>query len=87
MTPCSRLFKLFLLLTYCLLLLHSLQIVLQKEALIGEQQDTQKEGAGVDRKDPQFYKPIPGTNWTLFDIRKGEIMDKQQIIGVEGDIR
>ena len=33
-----------------------------------------------------FFQKLPGTNWTLYDIRFGDISDRQQIVGVPGKL-
>ena len=33
-----------------------------------------------------FFKKLPGINWTLFDVRFGDISDQSQIIGVPGQL-
>ena len=29
-----------------------------------------------------FYLPIPGTNWTMYDLYKGQISENRQLYGV-----
>ena len=41
---------------------------------------------GAKKEDSTFFKKLPGTNWTLFDIRFGEISGQQQIVGVPGKL-
>ena len=33
-----------------------------------------------------FFQKLPGINWTLFDVRFGDISDQSQIIGVPGQL-
>ena len=33
-----------------------------------------------------FFQKLPGINWTLFDVRFGDISDQSQIIGVLGKL-
>ena len=33
-----------------------------------------------------FFEKLPGTNWTLYDIRFGDISGRQQIVGVPGEL-
>ena len=33
-----------------------------------------------------FFQKLPGTNWTLYDIRFGDISNQQQIVGVPGKL-
>ena len=33
-----------------------------------------------------FFQKLPGINWTLFDVRFGDISDRSQIIGVPGQL-
>ena len=33
-----------------------------------------------------YFQKLPGTNWTLFDIRFGDISGQQQIVGVPGEL-
>ena len=41
----------------------------------------------VEKEDsPVYFEKLPGTNWTLFDIRFGEISPRQQIVGVPGKL-
>ena len=37
-------------------------------------------------EDSTFFEKLPGTNWTLFDIRFGDISGRQQIVGVPGEL-
>ena len=37
-------------------------------------------------EDSTFFKKLPGTNWTLFDIRFGDISRQKQIVGVPGEL-
>lgn len=38
------------------------------------------------KEDSTFFEKLPGTNWTLFDIRFGDISGRQQIVGVPGEL-
>ena len=38
------------------------------------------------KEDSTFFKKLPGTNWTLFDIRFGDISARKQIVGVPGEL-
>ena len=33
-----------------------------------------------------FFQKLPGINWTLFDVRFGDISDQSQIIGFPGQL-
>ena len=37
-------------------------------------------------EDSTFFKKLPGTNWTLFDVRFGDISLRKQIVGVPGEL-
>ena len=37
-------------------------------------------------EDSTFFEKLPGTNWTLYDIRFGDISGRQQIVGVPGEL-
>ena len=39
-----------------------------------------------EEEDSTFFKKLPGTNWTLFDIRFGDILGRKQIVGVPGEL-
>ena len=41
---------------------------------------------GAKKEDSTFFKKLPGINWTLFDIRFGDISSQQQIVGVPGEL-
>ena len=41
----------------------------------------------VEREDSTLYfKKLAGTNWTLYDIRFGEISPRKQIVGIPGQL-
>ena len=40
----------------------------------------------AEKETSPFFQKLPGTNWTLFDIRFGEISGRQQIVGVPGKL-
>ena len=39
-----------------------------------------------EEEDSTFFAKLSGTNWTLFDIRAGDISARQQIVGVAGEL-
>ena len=40
----------------------------------------------AEKETSPFFQKLPGINWTLFDIRFGEISGQQQIVGVPGKL-
>ena len=40
----------------------------------------------AEKENSPFFQKLPGTYWTLFDIRFGEISGRQQIVGVPGKL-
>ena len=40
----------------------------------------------AEEENSPFFQKLSGTNWTLFDIRFGEISGRQQIVGVPGKL-
>ena len=39
-----------------------------------------------EKTEEAFFKKLPGINWTLFDVRFGDISNQSQIIGVPGQL-
>ena len=39
-----------------------------------------------EEEDSTFFKKLAGTNWTLFDIRFGDISLRKQLVGVPGEL-
>ena len=40
----------------------------------------------TQKAEEAFFQKLPGINWTLFDVRFGDISDQSQIIGVPGQL-
>ena len=40
----------------------------------------------VEEEASNFFEKLPGTNWTLYDIRFGDISGRQEIVGVPGEL-
>ena len=48
--------------------------------------DRVKKRSEKEEEDSTFFKKLPGTNWTLFDIRFCDISRQKQIVGVPGEL-
>ena len=48
--------------------------------------DRVKKRSEKEEEASTFFKKLPGTNWTLFDIRFGDISGRKQIVGVPGEL-
>ena len=48
--------------------------------------DRVKKRSEKEEEASTFFKKLPGTNWTLFDIRFGDISRRKQIVGVPGEL-
>ena len=56
------------------------------EPSITESRDLSDSVKKRSKEDSTFFKKLPGTNWTLFDIRFGDILGRKQIVGVPGEL-
>ena len=39
-----------------------------------------------ERDRDKYFKALPGTNWTIFDIRRGEPRPRKELIGVDREL-
>ena len=59
---------------------------ISRKPSLNESRDQLPNARKKEKTEEAFFKKLPGINWTLFDVRFGDISDRSQIIGVPGQL-
>ena len=59
---------------------------ISRKPTLNESRDQLPNARKKEKTEEAFFKKLPGINWTLFDVRFGDISDRSQIIGVPGQL-
>ena len=85
----SRLLNLATIVIVAILLAETLRIVFIEDLRTGQEKKNIKKIINFDIEksvNEHFFEKIAGTNWTLFDIRRGKLKaGKKEIIGVQSE--
>ena len=59
---------------------------ISRKPSLNESRDQLPDARTKQKAEDAFFQKLPGINWTLFDVRFGDISDQSQIIGVLGKL-
>ena len=59
---------------------------ISRKPSLNESRDQLPNARTKQKAEDAFFQKLPGINWTLFDVRFGDISDQSQIIGVLGKL-
>ena len=72
--------------SFCLTLWLMTASEISRKPSLNESRDQLPNARSKQKAEEAFFKKLPGINWTLFDVRFGDISDQSQIIGVPGQL-
>ena len=72
--------------SFCLTLWLMTASEISRKPSINESRDQVPNAHTKQKAEEVFFQKLPCINWTLFDIRFGDISDQSQIIGVPGQL-
>ena len=72
--------------SFCLTLWLMTASEISRKPTLNESRDQLPNARKKEKTEEAFFKKLPGINWTLFDVRFGDISDQSQIIGVLGKL-
>ena len=59
---------------------------ISRKPSLNESRDQLPNAHKKQKAEEAFFQKLPGINWTLFDVRFGDISNQSQIIGVPGQL-